>query len=55
MHLDDISIIIPYLASKFSRDHYKRMQVNLVVGHYSLSKIGYQNLDLYQGLFPKHL
>ena len=28
----DLSKVIPHLASKFTRDQFKRMQINLVVG-----------------------
>jgi hypothetical protein len=36
--IEDISKLIPYLASKFSRDHFKKIQINLFVGVYVFSK-----------------
>ena len=43
----DINKAIPYLASKFTQDNFKKMQVNLLlVEKYMTSiEIGDQNLD----------
>jgi hypothetical protein len=48
----DIKIIIPFLSSKFSHNHFKRMQINLLIGHL-FSKI---NPDkYYDTINPKHI
>ena len=55
VHMDDISNAIPYYASKFTKNHFKRMRINLKIGeYYKLLKID-ENFDEFRNIIPKHI
>jgi hypothetical protein len=43
------------LASKYARDHFKRIQINLFVGNSPSIDIEECNLEEYQEFFPKNI
>ena len=47
--LQQLKNVIPFLASKFSRDRFQRMQINLFAA-FDVLDIGHQNLERYLGL-----
>ena len=53
--IDDISNVIPYLASKFTRDHFKKIQINLFLDDYHAKLIFDLNLDYHLDVLPKHI
>ena len=53
--IDDISNVIPYLASKFTRDHFKKIQINLFLNHHDAKLIFDLNLDYHLDALPKHI
>ena len=46
--LEELKNVIPFLASKFSRDRFQRMQINLFAGE--RLNIGDENLERYLAL-----
>jgi hypothetical protein len=54
VNIDDISIVIPYLGSKFNLDHFRRMQINLNIDYYA-AKIRDAKLIYFFGILPKHI
>ena len=53
VHIDDIPNAISYLASKFTPDHFKRMQIHLFSNHFDRQRISGQ--DEFRGIDPKHI
>ena len=53
----ELSKVIPYLASKFTRDQFKRMQINLVVFQKfdTIDGIDDLNIDQFKNILPKHI
>ncbi len=56
MNPKELTKIIPYLASKFNQDLFKKMQINLIVGPWSdsITSIDDYNLDKFKNILPKH-
>ena len=47
--LEQLKNVIPFLASKFSRDRFQRMQINLFAA-FNVLNIRHENLERYLGL-----
>jgi glucan phosphorylase len=49
--------VIPYLASKFTRDQFKRMQIKLSVFNHPDCEAGIDdfNIDQFKNILPKHI
>ena len=51
-----MSKIIPYLASKFTENQFKRMQINLFIDQKTWNwDINDLDLDKFTGIQPKHI
>ncbi len=57
MNNRDLLKIIPYFASKFTQDQFKRMQIYLKPDslHPLVADIDYFDVFLFKNIYPKHI
>ena len=53
--LQELKYVIPFIASRFSRNNFQRLQINIFAGNVDRLNIDDENFDKYPKLLPKNI